>query len=291
MYYMKKYKKNDIDKLFKLFEDSNFLYKEKKEKLDIERAKSNIAKSFNGNHHKPFFVYSDGKLIGHIAMLNLHGGTWLSHHHCSVRYGAGIEGVSDLSLYVANHYNDMNYMMSFYQPHKEFTRRIWEGIYNIIDKKEYCDIYPFGLVTRKFKSYSDDYRIFKYHYSNSENSNLLYHAFLNILGGDQTLQEETGIYSYRKVFRVVCSNESAIVIKYKGSYGLSLSHYNNCFYVISETGKPVSDRLISFIRVFSDSPILRYPIVDGDKPYNCWIMPTTEEAGLQYFTSLEKIKS
>jgi hypothetical protein len=269
-----------IDDLFKLFETSGFLYQEKKDKLDIERAKKNIDMSYYGDHHKPFFVYDGDELKAHIAMLNLHGGTWISHHHCSVKYGAGIKVVSDLSLNVADNYRDMNYMLAFYQPHKKFVKRIWEGIFYAIDEFKYCDIYPFGLVN-DIKPCDNAYSLNRF-YSNDKDT-LLTNAFL----GEGMGWEETGTYLHREIFRIIGHDECATVVKYRSSYGLSLSHYNNSFYVISETGRPISDKMIGFIRTFSNDPILRYPIGEGDKAYNCWIMPTTEEAGLKYFMALE----
>ena len=128
--------------LKELFVESNFVYPEKLKGLDLDLAIHNIIESYKTPDHL-YRIRRDttGKLIAHIAFLNLGNKTWIGHHHCSLKRGAGAEVFIDFAVWsLENHGKRIEHCVAIYKRNNKF----YEGIYETIGDDKYCNLTKVG---------------------------------------------------------------------------------------------------------------------------------------------------
>lgn len=250
----------DLDQLWELFFDSDFIYPEKYKHIQAYR------KSFQETYRKlyeeapeiaKYFTYQkNGRIYSHISLIRAYERTWMAHHHAARTAEGRHTGFIVLKQMIC-YLNDMHrlpsanldYCMCYYRPGNKFTDRIYSGFAREKSNPEVCSIDSFAYLTYTTKnatsplpegwslrtcSASDlwEFEQFYEHHSGG--------LLLNVLSLDHHSQEESlekvyakmGFIRRWKVFALHCTGElKAVIIAEESDVAINLSDLLNGFKV------------------------------------------------------------
>jgi hypothetical protein len=126
---------------------SKFLYKEKHDNIDFNLAMKNIMRSYEkpspyppyeNNKHLFRTIRKDGKLVAHIAMLEIRPKMWMGHHHMSLNKGYGKEVFMQFAFWVQQNYGTkIDTLIAYYSPHKK-NITLYEKIKEYVNDEKEC---------------------------------------------------------------------------------------------------------------------------------------------------------
>ena len=153
----------DMDSLWRLFFESNFIYPEKYKFLQSNKAeiKSTYEKLYakNSNIARHFTYQENESIASHLAMIRYYDNTWLIHHHASnrtVSFRAGILVLNQIGLFSNDSYglysNHMNYLLCYFRPENKFPNRVFGGAARTINDSMKCCLESFSYFHFKEQS-------------------------------------------------------------------------------------------------------------------------------------------
>ncbi|WP_321990762.1 PilZ domain-containing protein [Marispirochaeta aestuarii] len=142
-------KKVDLERLWRFFFESGFIYPEKYTLL--QRQKEEIRASFEklytqrNNVARHFIYQKDDDILGHLSMVRFYERTWLLHHHASAGMRGRNAGISVLHQ-VGSYVNDscrfgrmnLDYMMCYFRRENHFPNRIFGGLVDYAKDRKIC---------------------------------------------------------------------------------------------------------------------------------------------------------
>ena len=144
-------KKVDLDRLWRFFFESGFIYPNKYALLKEQKQKIRLSferlYSRRNNLARHFIYQKEDTILGHLSMVRFYERTWLLHHHASSgRKGenAGIHVLNQVGSYVNDscRFEKMNleYLMCYYRPENHFPNRIFGGLAEYTGNKKTCSV-------------------------------------------------------------------------------------------------------------------------------------------------------
>jgi len=144
----------DMDSLWNFFFESNFIYPEKYNFLQLN--KDEIRTTYNKIYKQNsdiarHFTYQDnGFIASHLAMIRFYENTWLIHHHASNRlasFRAGLIVLNQIGLFSNDAHNlyssHMNYLICYFRPENKFPNRVFGGATKSINNERKCSLESF----------------------------------------------------------------------------------------------------------------------------------------------------
>jgi len=250
----------DLDQLWNLFFDTDFIYPEKYKHIQTYR------KYFQETYRKlyqeapeiaKYFTYQkNGRIYSHISLIRAYERTWMVHHHAARAAGGRYTGLIVLKQMVC-YLNDMHrlpsanldYCMCYYRPGNKFTDRIYSGFAREKSNQEICsmDLFSYFSYTAKNATSSlpegwslqacsaSDLWEFEQFYKHHSGGLLL-----NVLSLDHHSQEDSleqiyakmGFVRRWKALALHCTGElKAVIIAEESDVAINLSDLLNGFKV------------------------------------------------------------
>jgi len=137
----------DLDNLWDFFFETGFIYPDKYEFVQINKAqiKKTYEKLYNRkpNIARHFIYQNKGQIVGHMAMLRFYENTWMIHHHAARKSAlskAGLVMLNQIGNFTYDSHRlyslHMDFLMCYYRPENKFPDRVFgEEKKNINDPK------------------------------------------------------------------------------------------------------------------------------------------------------------
>jgi hypothetical protein len=308
----------DMDALWELFFEAGFIYPKKYKSIhsyreefketyrEIYREGSEIAKHFT--------YEKDGRIYGHLSMIQAYERAWLIHHHAArtmknKRPGSHVLKQITLFIHGICQYPSakMDYVMCYFRPDNEFPNLVFGDFARSLNTQEICSLDLFSYLTYEpthpCRQLSDDWQMKEISAADIRELEHFYHhhsrgLLLNILNagsappdGDslEIVSERHGFLRKWQIYSLTRGKKlSAVLIANQSSLGINLSELLNSItiIVIDPENTPWEDiscaveQLTSLYQI-DKVPLLIYPPsyveekkISYEKQYQLFILDT-----------------
>ncbi len=300
--------KIDMDSLWNFFFETGFIYPQKYEFIQANKAK--IKATYEKLYHQSpniasHFIYQEnGRILAHMAMVRFYESSWLIHHHAALRSSGNRGGLMVLNQ-VGRFLNDshrlysmkMDYVFCYYRPNNKFPNHVFGGTARNINDRSKCAIDTFAY----------------FHYSSAEGKSpelpnnwqlkpadkedltnlqtyyedrfggLMLHS-LQLLPGRTDIDELSSAYGAiglkrsRKIFALKRHDKlCAIAVVNMADLGLNMSDLTNSINLLVTYGKHLTFEIIEAV-IASVSPLLELQEI----PVLIYPQTAAEKAGIDY---------
>jgi len=248
----------DLDQLWELFFESNFIYPEKYGHLHSFRKsfQETYKKLYGGTSEvaKHFIYQKNGRIFSHISLIRAYERTWMGHHHAARPEEGRHTGLIVLKMLLGYLFDmhrfpsaSLDYYICYYQPGNRFTERIYSGFAREINNRGLCstDLFTYLSYERGTKNspLPDDWSIcecshadyfeFKRFYRHDSGGLLLDVLSLDDPGSEKSLEKiysSEGFTRSYKAFSLQHEGElKAVLIKEESDVAMNLSDLLNGF--------------------------------------------------------------
>ena len=287
----------NIDRLWKFFFETGFVYPEKYGELyyNKEAFKKMYEKLYIEHPQiaRHFIYQKRGVIHGHCSILRYFTNTWLFHHHASnaaIFKGPGMTVLNQICQY-ANDFHQlysthMNYIVGYYRENNRFPKRIFGRFTEQLNDNNGCAIYPMAYMnyTQRLDTDTDlpsnvnleyaDYEdlLEMKHSIGGEYGNLIFHAFdfeQGLFDTDNVSIEynKAGFRREKHLYAVkVYGQLKAVFVVLVSETGINLSNLTNCIFAFVLDQQGLSKKTLYLVldklkKHYSHiyTPVLIYP--------------------------------
>ncbi|MHB8828546.1 MAG: PilZ domain-containing protein [Syntrophales bacterium] len=284
----------DLEQLWGLFFESNFIYPEKYRHLHSFRKsfQRTYKKLYGGSSEvaKHFIYQKNGKIFSHISLIRAYERTWMGHHHAARPEEGKHTGLIVLKLLLGYLYDmhrfpsaSLDYYICYYRPGNRFTERIYSGFAKEVANRGLCSTDLFTYLSyqkdKKHLPLTEDWSLcecsnadlfeFKQFYSHYSGGLLL-----DVLALDDNYSEKSlekiyfaeGLTRSYKAFSLHYAGVlKAVLIKEESDPAMNLSDLLNGFKIFIMDDKLPPEIVFSAVESLTENckaefvPLLLYP--------------------------------
>jgi hypothetical protein len=250
----------DLDQLWELFFESDFIYPEKYKHIQTFR------KSFQETYRKLyeetpeiakyFTCQKNGRIYSHISLLRAYERAWMVHHHAARTAEGKHTGLIVLKQMISYLYDmhrlpsaNLDYYMCYYRPGTKFTDRIYSGFAKEKSNPRVCsmDLFTYLSYTKQNTTAqlpegwflreccASDLWAFEQFYKHHSGGLLWNVLFLNCPSQEESLEQvyaKIGFIRRWKAFALHCAGElKAVIVAEESDTAINLSDLLNGFKV------------------------------------------------------------
>jgi len=284
----------DLDQLWELFFESNFIYPEKYSHLHAFRKsfQETYRKLYGGSSEvaKHFIYQKNGRIFSHISLIRAYERTWMGHHHAARPEEGRHTGLIVLKMLLGYLYDmhrfpsaSLDYYICYYRPGNRFTERIYSGFAKEIANRGLCSMDLFTYISyekdEKIPLLPEDWSVgectnadsfeFKRFYSHYSGGLLLDVLSLDDHDSEKSLEKiysSEGFTRSYKAFSLYHEGElKAVLIKEESDTAMNLSDLLNGFKIFIMDNELPSEIIFSAVESLTENykadflPLMFYP--------------------------------
>jgi hypothetical protein len=147
----------DMDALWAFFFETGFIYPQKYEFLQLNKAR--IKKTYETLYNKNpsiaahFIHQENGRILAHMAMVRVYETSWLIHHHAAIRSSynrGGLMVLNQVGRFINDSYRiysmKMDYIFCYFRPQNKFPNHVFGGTARHIKDQQICSLDDFAYL-------------------------------------------------------------------------------------------------------------------------------------------------